>query len=415
MLFRSLTFATQLRPEETALDAEPFGLDGRGHASAIYENTFEAISAGITFRSALSTPRPRIDGVHTAVVAADEMGDPPPEIHRNPEGAVRVRFPWDERREHGVPSSTWVRVSQGWAGAGYGNLFVPRVGQEVLVSYLAGDPERPLIVGRVHNAIQPVEYEKPTISTIKSKSSPNSDGFNEFRFDDDAGNEEVFLHAQKNLNEVVLANHSTSIGGNQSNSVGGNQSDSVDGNQSNTVKGNRTHTITGTEDVTVTGNVTTQYCANELHIVTGTRSTVITGHESLTCVSGRSSTIMAAETLNVQGVRSMVVTGPNTEEIGGPLIVSSPVCLQTHAALFKVTVGGSSLTIDPGSIRLKTPGGSICMLGDTILIDGSIIVVDGGGSVDVKAGGTLKLKGSDVNIFASGTINGKAGAIKLNG
>jgi type VI secretion system secreted protein VgrG len=407
------TFATQLLPEETSLDFEPFGLFGRKHDAPIYENALELLPAELTFRPELRTPRPRIDGVHTAVVSAEEASSPP-EIHRNERGDVRLRFPWDERVEPGRPSSTWVRVSQAWAGAGYGHIFTPRVGQEVLVAYMNGDPDRPLVVGRVHNAIQPVEYDKPTISTIKTKSSPNSDGFNELRFDDDAGKEEVFIHAQRNLNEVVLANHSTSVGGNQSNSVGGNQSDAVDGDQSNTVKGNRTHAISGTEDVTVTKDATTSYVARELHLVGETRSTVITGVESLWCDSGRISTIMGSEVLNVQGVRNMVVSGPNSEHIGGPLLVTSPICTQIHSALFKVSVGGSSLTITPGSIRLKVGGASICMTAGSITVDASAIEISGE-SVGVESEGTLTLQGNTVNLVAPAVFNARSGAIKLNG
>lgn len=402
-----VTWATQLLPSDTVLDHEPFGLTGRGHDAAIFECAFEVVPSEVTFRPPLRTHRPRIDGVHTAIVSAEETTDEP-EIHRNERGDVRLRFPWDERVEQGRPSSAWIRVSQGWAGAGYGHLFTPRVGQEVLVAYMNGDPDRPLVVGRVHNAIQPIEYEKPTISTIKSKSSPNSDGFNELRFDDDAGNEEIFLRAEKNLNEVVLANHSTSVGGNQSNSVGGNQSDSVDGDQSNTVRGSRKHTVSGSEEVTVDGNVTTLYGANEIHVTSGKRSTGIVGHESLLCSSGRSTTIEGTEAFAVQGIRSMNVSGPNTETIGGPHVVTAPICIHSCTGMFKATVGGSSLTIDAGSIRLRTPGASICLVGDTITIDANLVLINGAGAISAQAGALIDLT-------AGGLINGKAAAIKLNG
>ncbi len=401
-------YATQLLPEDTALDEEPFGLQRRGHDSAVFENQFEVIPADVVYRPALRTKRPRIDGVHTALVTAEEMGDPPPEIHRNERGDVRVRFPWDERHDAGTPSSTWVRVSQGWAGAGYGQLFTPRVGHEVLITYLNGDPDRPLVVGRVHDAIQPVEYEKPTISTIKTKSTPDSDGFNELRFDDEAANEEIFLHAQRNLNETVLANHSTSVGGNQSNSVGGNQSDAVDGDQSNTVQGAREHRVTGVELVSVTGNRLTNFDADEMHLTGGSRSTVVVGHEAIHCLASRESHITGLESLNVDGMRTMTINGPNAETIAGPHTVSSPVCVHTHDALFKVAVGGSSLTIDPGSIRLQTPGASICLVGDTITIDASMVFITGAAGVSADAGGAMVLT-------AGGTIDAKAAAIKLNG
>jgi type VI secretion system secreted protein VgrG len=188
----------------------------------------------------------------------------------------------------------------------------------------------------------------------------------------------------------------------------------VDGDQSNTVKGNRTHAISGTEDVTVTKDVTTSYVARELHLVGETRSTVITGVESLWCDSGRISTIMGSEVLNVQGVRNLVVSGPNSEHIGGPLLVTSPICTQIHSALFKVSVGGSSLTITPGSIRLKVGGASICMTAGSITVDASAIEISGE-SVGVESEGTLTLQGNTVNLVAPAVFNARSGAIKLNG
>jgi type VI secretion system secreted protein VgrG len=396
----TVVFATQLRPEDTALDDEPFGLAGRGHDGAIFECAFEVLPASVRFRPGLATPRPRIDGVQTAIVSAEEVGSPPPEIHRNARGDVRVRFPWDERIEEGRPSSTWVRVSQGWAGAGYGQLFTPRVGHEVLVAFLNGDPDRPLVVGRVHDAIQPVEYEKPTISTIKTRSSPDSDGFNELRFDDEAAKEEIFLHAQRNLNETVLANHSTSVGGDQGNSVGG--------NQANSVSGRRTHQVAGTEDVTVSGDRTTTFESAERHDVMGMRGTVIHGFERAICKSSRMTTVKGVETLAVVGTRETIVTAMSTESVGGPRSVESPICLHSHSSTFVVEVGGSKLTMVPGMIRLATPGASILLAGDAITIDCATFTLTAGGKAALKAGAGIDLEGGPV-------INGTAGEIKLNG
>ena len=172
-----------------------------------------------------------------------------------------MRFPWDQRDPDGTPSSKWVRVAQYWAGPGFGALYVPRVGHEVLVAFERGNPDRPVIVGRVYNEQNPPPYDATniTMSTLKSDSVGSdgkpADGFNEFRFEDKAKEEQVFLHAQRNLDEVVRANHSTGVGGNQDNAVGG--------DQSNTVNGSRTHDVSGTELVHVAGDRTTNFDANE--------------------------------------------------------------------------------------------------------------------------------------------------------
>src|SRR5439155_8357711 len=136
----------------------------------------------------MRTPRPRVEGVQSAIVT-DETGGSSrdPEIDSDEFARVRVRFPWDQRSD-GTPSSYWIRVSQYWAGAGFGALFTPRVGQEVLVAFLQGDPDRPTIVGRVYNRTNPLPLDdvenRPDRSTIKSHSTPDADGSNEIRFDD---------------------------------------------------------------------------------------------------------------------------------------------------------------------------------------------------------------------------------------
>ncbi len=267
------------------------------------------------------------------------------------------------------------------------------------MAFLNGDPDRPLIVGRVHNAIQPVEYDKPTISTIKTRSSPDSDGFNELRFDDEAAKEEIFLHAQRNPNETVLANHSTSVGGDQGNSVGG--------NQANSVKGNRTHEVTGTEDVTITGNRTTTFAADERHDTTGMRGTVIHGFERTICKSSRMTTVKGVETLAVVGTRETIVTGASTETVGTIRSVESPICVHQHDS-FLVRVGGATLTMLPGMIRLATPGASILLAGDTITINAATLQADVGGGITLAAKASIDLDGGPL-------INGKAGEIKLNG
>src|SRR5580704_3188113 len=223
------TFATELAPQGTVLDDERFGFaDAPGAPSPGYENRFVALPEALLFRPAMRTPRPRIHGVQTAVVTAEEFQDGErPVINADGLGRVRLRFPWDQRpdKNDSTPTSDWIRVSQFWAGTAYGALYTPRVGHEVLVAFMQGDPDRAVIVGRVYNVQHPPPYDMskdPTKSTVKSQSAEalaEVGGFNELRFDDRAKEEEIFLHAQRDLNEVVLASHATRVGGDQSNAV----------------------------------------------------------------------------------------------------------------------------------------------------------------------------------------------------
>src|SRR5690606_3464990 len=180
----------------------------------------------------------------------------------------------------------WVRVQQPWAGAGWGFWWVPRIGMEVVVHFIDGDPDRPLATAAVYNGTNPTPYALPdekTKSTIKSNSSLGGGGFNEFRFEDKAGDEEIYTHAQKDYNEVVENDHTTlvhhdqtiTVDNNQTQEIGANQTETVHGNQQLTVDGNRTihvksaysETVDGTETRRVTGDVTETFDANETRSV----------------------------------------------------------------------------------------------------------------------------------------------------
>ena len=162
-----------------------------------YRNTFECIPASTPFRPNRLTPEPVIQGAQTAVV----VGPAGEEIFTDKYGRVKVQFHWDREGDLDENSSCWIRVAQLWAGKKWGAMYVPRIGQEVIVDFLEGDPDRPIITGRVYNADQMPPYDLPgekTKSTIKSYSSKGGGGFNEIRFEDKKGSEQIFIYAEKN-------------------------------------------------------------------------------------------------------------------------------------------------------------------------------------------------------------------------
>ncbi len=163
----------------------------------VYANTFTCIPAATPYRPPRTTPRPVVRGTQTATVVGPE-GE---EIYSDKYGRVKVRFYWDYGGDRKDYNSCWIRVSQPWAGAGWGAIALPRIGQEVIVDFLEGDPDRPIIVGRVYNGHQMPPYPLPdsqTKTAIKSYSTKGGGGFNEFRFEDKKGEEQVFVHAEKN-------------------------------------------------------------------------------------------------------------------------------------------------------------------------------------------------------------------------
>jgi len=163
-----------------------------------YANSFEAFPATLPYRPARTTRKPVIPGTQTAIV----VGKAGEEIWTDKYGRIKVQFHWDQKDKGkgDETSSCWIRVAQGWAGKGWGQMFIPRTGQEVVVSFLEGDPDRPLVTGAVYNAEQTVPYTLPdeqTKSTVKSMSSKGGGGFNEIRLEDKKGSEQVFIHGEK--------------------------------------------------------------------------------------------------------------------------------------------------------------------------------------------------------------------------
>ncbi|MCX4239739.1 type VI secretion system Vgr family protein [Paraliomyxa miuraensis] len=188
-------------------------------------------------------PRPQVQGVCSAIVT----GPPGETIHTDRFGRVRVRMLWDEQSHEDEPTSCWLRVATPWAGNGFGGVFVPRVGTEVIVTFIDGDPDRPLCIACVHGggSMPPYALPEHATRTVLRTQTVGAAGFNELSFEDARGKEEVFLHAQGNLREQVLAHHSTEVGRNQTLSVDGSRYARIGKGDTTVTAGEHRHTVSG--------------------------------------------------------------------------------------------------------------------------------------------------------------------------
>jgi len=210
-------------------------------AAARYACSFTALDSSQSFRSQRSTPKPIVQGPQTAVV----VGPPGEEIHTDHQGRVKVQFHWDRYSAGDQTSSCWIRVSQPWAGKGWGGMSIPRIGQEVIVDFLEGDPDRPIITGRVYNAEQMPPYAMPGMVSGLMSQTHKGVGHNEMSMDDTAGQEKLTLNGQHDMNTTVGNDQTNTIKNNRSTTVQtGNDTLSVmTGNRSVTVKGDSSHTV----------------------------------------------------------------------------------------------------------------------------------------------------------------------------
>ncbi|EKQ4324511.1 TPA: type VI secretion system tip protein VgrG, partial [Escherichia coli] len=220
---------------------QPQAVPGRQGAGTALENHFAVIPADRTWRPQ-PLLKPLVDGPQSAVVT----GPAGEEIFCDEHGRVRVKFNWDRYNPADQDSSCWIRVAQAWAGTGFGHLAIPRVGQEVIVDFLNGDPDQPIIMGRTYHQENRTPGSLPgtkTQMTIRSKTYMGS-GFNELKFDDATGREQVYIHAQKNMDTEVLNDRTTTVKHDHRETVKNDQTVTIqEGNRLLTVE--KGHKITG--------------------------------------------------------------------------------------------------------------------------------------------------------------------------
>ncbi len=218
--------------------------DSVGKGAPKYQNTFTCLPSKVDFVPEQRTEKPVIPGIQSAVVT----GPAGEEIYTDRYGRVKVQFHWDRRGQNNESSSCWLRVAQPWAGKGYGGQTIPRVGMEVLVGFLEGDPDQPMIIGAMPNANTPVPYDLPGNRTrmVFRSQTYKGEGFNELAMEDQTGVERLHLHAQHDHTEKVGNNHTQRVDAHQVQSVGGSRSVEVGGNQKHEVGGSMNLTVGGT-------------------------------------------------------------------------------------------------------------------------------------------------------------------------
>ncbi len=409
------------RAEQTGSQATMSG-EGAGGAADGHQTRFWVMPSDVPYRPAPRTPKPRIHGAQTAIV----VGPAGEEIYPDEHGRVKVHFHWDRLGKRDEKSSCWIRVSQAWAGGAWGAMQIPRIGHEVVVEFLEGDPDRPLIVGRVYHATNVPPYPLPaekTKSTIKSNSSPGGGGFNELRFEDQKSKEEVYLHAQKDWNIVVEHDETKRVGNDERHDVGNDRTKKVIHDESETIGNDKTINVGGQHAENIGGNQLVTVAGNAAYTVAGAFAESIGQAKALTVGGALAETVGATKMVTVAGDVTERIGGARQEDVGKNETVTiagdrqltigkgqkASIGESDQLSVHKeqtITVGEAySLTVGDGKLTIKKDG-SIVLEGKDIKIQGSgnihvkgaKLVVDSDGSVEVNASGSIKLKGSTVGV-----------------
>jgi len=429
-------------------DCPEVELHGAQHRAAPnYTNAFECQPLAVPHRPQVRYPKPRIHGMHTAVVTGPE-GE---EIYTDIAGRIMVRMHWDRSGSAPELASCWLRVAQMWGGANWGSVFIPRVGMEVLVAFLDGDPDRPLCVGCLYNGSHYPPYPLPderTKSTIRTQSSPGGKGHNELTFEDAAGSEEVYVRAQRNLRTQVLANESRSVGADQSITVGHDQSTTVDGDQHVTVKGNQTIAVDGGGTVGLPGTeiadkgtamvrVTDPGCvifdaAERIELRVGASMIVIDG-ESINLIAGAGTMQKLDETAVILAGRGAMMRLAGTVAVtaaGGATLqmdeqqtiltaaLGSSVVLADNATV-GATLGaklelGTDATIGGATVVATAAAGGKLTLDTDATVEGlQVSCTSAGGSMSLTPAGAT-LDGTTVDVTAAAMATVVSAMVKIN-
>ncbi|MBI5590676.1 MAG: type VI secretion system tip protein VgrG [Deltaproteobacteria bacterium] len=352
--------------------------------ASTYSNNFTCIPHETPFRPRRMTAKPIVEGVQTAVV----VGPSGEEIHTDKYGRVKVQFHWDREGKYDENSSCWIRVRQTSAGPAWGSIYVPRIGQEVIVEFMEGDPDRPIITGCMFNGANSPPFALPggkMISGWKSNSTPGGGGYNEISLNDTRGNEKITIHGQNDMDTVIEhdqalkvknnrtstvdvndtettgSNQTITVGANQKLAVGANQAVSVGAAQSLSVGAGQTVTVGAGQAITVGGSQTMN--------VGGSQAVTAAGNQSLS--TGSNQTIQAGgiQKVLVGGTRSVTVGGSDSVEVGSSRSVNAagPITI-TSGSSITLKVGGSAIKISAGSIDI-TSGGPISITGGVVKVN----------------------------------------------
>jgi type VI secretion system secreted protein VgrG len=324
---------------ETRYDLQEPEYSSGGSSESVCEFDFTVLPSSVAYRPARKTPRPRTNGPQTATVVGPE------EIWTDRFGRVKLQFRWDRYGQSDENSSCWVRVSSSWAGANFGTMHMPRVGQEVIVDFIGGEPDRPIITGRVYNSDQMPPWELPANATAsgiltRSSSGGAANQANMLRFEDRTGAEQIWLHAERNLDVEVEADETHTTDGTRTTLIKGHESATYQDGETRditagareTITGGDTRSVTGGFSETVTGGVNQTISGGKTRMLSGGLQDTITGGVNSAITGGYHGTINGQEVRFVSAGRqdtidtsnTVLVNGPSTTTVTGPTVHTSP-------------------------------------------------------------------------------------------
>lgn len=393
---------------------------------SLFDINIVAQPSKVPFRPERVTPLASIPGPHTAVVVGGG------EINTDKFGRVKVHFPWDREDADGC----WVRVAQVWAGAGWGAQHVPRVGQEVIVEFIEGDPDRPIVTGRVYNGANASPFGLPdgaTRSGILSRSSKggSADNANEIRLEDKKGEEQLFLHAEKNMDTEVENDQTTWVGHDRKKTVDNDQFEEIKGNKKIHVIKNHTESIDENMSLDVKKNEEENIGGNRTIEVTGNFTETIHGVQGVTVDKDGAWSVGGNGTVNFSGTGTFSTGKKLTQDVGADMILSvadnatasvgknltltvdKNAGVKVEGALSMSVTKDATVSIEGANKNTVTKDYGLKAKNILIEAETKIVIKAGDASITLE-GGNVIIKGGKIDVKGDSAIGMKASKITQN-
>lgn len=405
-LFSLTGYPREDQNQEYLVLSTSFELRGKGLESghgaeeeAVFKSRLTAIPSSVQYRPARKTPRPVVPGPQTARV----VGKAGEEIWTDEFGRIKVLFHWDRESTGDENSSCWVRVAQAWAGNGFGTVYIPRIGQEVVVSFLEGDPDQPLVTGSVYNGNMAPPFPLPgkgMVSGVKSDSTPGGGGYNEISLDDSKGKEKILVHGQRDMESTIEHDKKTIVRHNRSANISVNDSESVGANQSVKVGANRELNVGANQNVNI---------GAELHEAVGKSMFVAVAERFETSVGDVMSESIAADRIEEVGGEKVSTVAKTSSETVGETKNLQAKNTQSNVDEAATANVGKTLSLNVGE-DLAVVGGTKGL----IEIANELVIQVGQASITLKQSGEVTITGLKIAIEGSAQVAIKGGMITHN-
>jgi type VI secretion system secreted protein VgrG len=394
------------RMYQPGFDAGSSTGEDQGEDEPVFETRLLVQPAKTPFRPRRTTPRPSISGPHAAVVVGSG------EIWTDKFGRVKVHFPWDRQDTEGC----WVRVAQVWAGSGWGGIHVPRVGQEVIVEFVEGDPDRPIITGRVYNGANPPPFGMPegaTKSGLLSRSSKggSADHANEVSFEDKKGEEVLHIHAEKDMSSDIENDQAHSVGHDRTRSVGNDETIEIGHDRKKSVKNNQSESVGVDKSISVGSNHKEEIGA-DMNLTVGSNRTEKIGSDQSLTIGMNQATKVAINSSEMVGVAKEIM-------VGGAHSLTVGAGSDTKVGGSKGVQVGKDITVGAGGSASHSAGKNFSVVAGEnaefkgkkhLVADGGddVIISSGSAKIILKKNGDITIQGKEIKIIGDSKINVKS-------